>query len=231
MVVNKPPNMLSVPDRYDPNIPNLYQRLSRQFGKVYPVHRLDRDTSGLIVFALSRPFFKHLSDQFTTRNIQKHYEALVIGVPEPPQGSIRLPIIPLSNQNKVGIGSRGKLSVTHYKIRTSYDSFAHLDLDLETGRTHQIRVHLQAIGNPLLVDLKYGGKEGFFLSEIKKNYRGNRDEERPLLSRTPLHACALRFPDLEGQERAFSAPIPKDMKAVINQLAKWKDHRSQQPFY
>ena len=122
-------------------------------------------------------------------------------------------------RNAVIISPKGKPATTHYEVVESFGAFAHLRLNLITGRTHQIRVHLQSIGHPLIVDPAYGGKENFFLSEIKSNYK-NRGEERPLLRRTPLHASKIVIPQQDGTSLTIEAPLPKDMKAVLNQLQK-----------
>ncbi len=223
LVVNKPPFLLTVPDRYDPKIPNLQHWLSVRYGRVMPVHRLDKQTSGLVCFARTPSIFKHLSEAFEKRLVEKSYRAIVRGCPTPSEGLIDKPIRRMEHKNQVEIHSQGKPAQTRYTMVTAFVGYSLLDLAPVTGRTHQIRVHLQAIGHPLIVDPPYGGQAQFKLSEIKSGYRGDRAEEQPLLTRTPLHAYKLVLP-LPGQPPLhLTAPLPKDMKAVIYQLSKQRN--------
>ena len=220
VVVNKPARLLSVPDRYDSSIPNLQHILQKQYGKIYPVHRLDRSTSGLLLFALDASFFRYISRLFETRQIEKKYLAIVQGVPSIEEGTIDAPILSLPGKNKVVVHARGKASVSRYRLLEVFQTFSLLEVSIESGRTHQIRVHLQSIGHPLLVDPVYGGQQSFFLSEVKPKYRGDKSEERPLLIRTPLHAHHLSFRDEKGEMMSFEAAAPKDMKATLQQFRK-----------
>lgn len=95
---------------------------------------------------------------------------------------------------------------------------------LHTGRTHQIRVHMQALGHSIVCDDLYGDPKPIFLSSFKRNYKlsHNEEEERPILSRLGLHSALLRFTDSAGATHTFEAPLPKDMRALLQQLRKWK---------
>jgi 23S rRNA pseudouridine955/2504/2580 synthase/23S rRNA pseudouridine1911/1915/1917 synthase len=225
IVANKPAGLLSIPDRFVPEKPNLQHMLNHAFEKVWVVHRLDRDTSGLICFALNESAHRHLSLQFQERTVQKTYLAIVNGVVHKDQGTIDRAIAPHPAQSgKMMAGSKGKKAITHYKVVERFRQFTLLELELETGRTHQIRVHLEALGHPLIVDELYGRRAAFFLSEVKQ--RGfnlaQGKEERPLLTRQPLHALRLNLlhPASE-QPLTLEAPLPKDMNAVVKQLKKW----------
>lgn len=221
IVVNKTPQFLSVPDRYDPKIPNLFSSLIRKYGKIYPVHRLDRNTSGILCFAKHDAAFKELSIAFEKRIISKTYLAIVQGVPMQVEGEIDQPIARHDHKKKMRVNQKiGKASITRYKVKEAFRAHAALELQLITGRTHQIRVHLEWLGHPLLVDPSYGGKEQFLLSEIKSKYRGDRQTERALLTRTPLHAQQIVLP-FKGEKRTYTAPLPKDMRATLKQLKKW----------
>ncbi len=222
IVVNKAAGIHTVADRYDHQAPYLLQWLNQNFGRVLPVHRLDSGTSGVICFAKTPEEQKRLSQLFESREIVKRYKAIVAGVPVPPEGIIDAPIYKPANKHQVMISPKGKKAITWYKVENAFGNFALLDLLIETGRTHQIRVHLQYIGHPLLVDPLYGGRSSFFLSSIKARYKGDRFEETPLLGRTPLHAYQLTIPMAEGYSKTFETPLPKDMQAVINQLSKLK---------
>ena len=150
--------------------------------------------------------------------IDKRYIALVQGTP-PEDGQIDLPIMKHDRKHYMVVSASGKSAETRYKVIERLGPFSLVELQLITGRTHQIRVHLSAIGYPLLVDPLYGNQEHFFLSSIKKNYRGDRNEERPILSRTPLHAASLSF-DLFGKSYNIQSAPPKDMRATITQMQK-----------
>ena len=225
VVVNKPPKFLTIPDRYATHIPNLYHQLNKRFGKVYIVHRLDRETSGILVFAKTETAHKKLCQQFEKRTSRKIYYAFVEGILHVEQGVIDKAIVPSPTQKgRMIIAKKGKASVTHFKLVEQFRQFALVAADIKTGRTHQIRVHFEAIGYPLMVDAIYGSRKEFFLSEIKhRKYRlGKNQEERALLSRTALHAYALELEHPVTNERMeFTADLPKDMAAVLKQLRKW----------
>ncbi|MEP0821586.1 MAG: RluA family pseudouridine synthase [Ignavibacterium sp.] len=227
LVLDKPAPFLVIPDRYDDSIPNIYRILEGELGEIFVVHRIDKETSGLVVFAKSAEAHRHMSGQFEGREVEKVYEAIVRGRPERTEGVIDLPI-----REKIrGIMSvdrkKGKPSVTRYRVLNEFRGFAHLELHPETGRMHQIRIHLKAIGLPILCDLAYGGGGGFHLSEIKVGYRKKVEdreevEEKPLLSRTALHASGLSFRHPSNGERvAFASRLPKDMRSVVRMLTKY----------
>lgn len=223
IAINKPAGILSIADRFHPEIINVHTYLNRSDDDFYTVHRLDRDTSGVLLFAKSKEAHRALSLIFEHREIQKYYLALVDGVPSDPQSIIDAAII--EHPHKKGqytIHRKGKPSQTSYNVEQTWQRYSLLKLQLHTGRTHQIRVHLDHIGHRLLVDKLYGQREAFYLSEIKgRKYNRSRDEdERPLLHRQPLHAAELIF-TWKDQEIKISAPLPKDMRATINQIDKW----------
>ena len=225
LVVDKPADVLTVPDRHDPDLPNLKHLLSERHGPVIPVHRLDRPTTGLLVFARTPEAHRSLSMQFEARDVEKVYLALVDGVPEPEEGEIDAPIAP--HPSKVGrmlVTNRGgKFARTDYKVMERLGKFSLVGVQIFTGRTHQIRVHLAYLGYPLLVDPFYGKRTEFFLSELKgKRYnKAKHAVERPLLSRVPLHASQLGFAHPVGGEfLRFEAELPKDMRAMVRQLGK-----------
>ncbi|MEL7222450.1 MAG: pseudouridine synthase, partial [Bacteroidota bacterium] len=133
----------------------------------------------------------------------------------------------LENPAKPGrmiVAKKGLTAFTSYQVKERFKDFTLLEVSIATGRTHQIRVHLQSIGHPLVADPFYGRRTSFLLSAVKKKkYRQNRNaEERPLLSRTALHAyhLALQHPG-SGDQLVKEAPFPKDMRASLQQLTKW----------
>jgi len=225
VVVDKPAHLLTVPDRYRAELPNLLSILLRKYGEIYPVHRLDRETSGLLCFARNLRSFKHLSDAFEKRLVSKTYKAIVRGVPSQTSGTIDHPLFYDKASRRSVVSAKGKPSVTRYEVIEAYKGFALLQLNILTGRTHQIRAHLQFIGYPLVVDPIYGGAEALFLSQVKVRYRKKDRPENPLLSRVPLHASRLEVPTLEdaGTTWAWTSSLPKDMRATTDQLRKLRE--------
>ncbi|MBB4078670.1 RluA family pseudouridine synthase [Lewinella aquimaris] len=225
VVVDKPADVLTVPDRHDPELPNLKHMLAEKYGHIIPVHRLDRPTTGVLVFARTPEAHRSLSMQFEARDVEKVYLALVDGTPDPDEATIDEPIAP--HPSKVGqmmvTNRNGKFARTDYKVMETFGRFSLVGVQIFTGRTHQIRVHLAYIGNPLIVDPFYGKRTEFMLSEIKgRRYnKGKHEVERPLLSRVPLHASRLGFTHPVTEEWLhFEAELPKDMRAMVKQLGK-----------
>lgn len=225
IIVNKPPFMLAIPDRYDPLKANLKTILRKKFEEVYTVHRIDKETSGIMCFARNEVAHKHLSQQFENRHTEKIYHALVEGVLHEKEGIIDKAIAASKTQiGKMVINDRGKESVTHYKVLEEFKHYSLVEADIKTGRTHQIRVHFESIGYPLMIDSIYGRKEEFNLSDIKlRRYNLKKGtEERPLMTRSTLHAYSLSLDHpTTGERLKFTANLPKDFRAVLNQLRKW----------
>ena len=225
IVAEKPPGMLSIPDRFDPLKDNLLGRLKQSHGQIFVVHRLDRETSGLICFARTEEAHRNLSIQFTERLVDKYYLALVDGRPLPPSGTIDKPIGPHSSiAGKMAISPLGKPAITLYRVLDTYRNFSLVEANIKTGRTHQIRVHFSSIGHPLAVDPLYGKREFLLLSEIKlRNFHlGKYAEEKPLVQRLTLHAWRLGFSHpVSGERVEVESPLPKDFKALLHQLDKW----------
>lgn len=225
IVVNKAAQVLSIPDRHRAELVNIYQLLQAKYGEIYIVHRLDKDTSGVLVFARTAEAHKNLSEQFEGRSTVKKYLALVTGTPFPESGRIDAPIAPHPTQlGLMTVMSKGKDSITDYQVVEKFKNYSLLECQILTGRTHQIRVHLKHIGHPLVVDAQYGGKESLFLSDFKKRRfnLGKWEEEVPMLNRVPLHAASLSLAHpTSGEAMTFEAELPKDFRAVLSQLRKW----------
>ena len=222
VAINKPSGVLTIPDRAGAD-PSLKDLLKQQYGTIFTVHRLDRDTSGVVVFAKNEDAHKELSQAFQGREVEKFYQGLVLGVPAPPSDTIDAPIA--ENQVKRGtmmIHKRGKAAVTDYELLEPFRFFSWMQFQIHTGRTHQIRVHSKHIGHPIVCDPVYGDGKPVLLSSIKKkhfNLAKEAEAERPLLARLALHSWKLQF-TLEGQPYNLEAPLPKDLKAVLQQLRK-----------
>jgi 23S rRNA pseudouridine955/2504/2580 synthase/23S rRNA pseudouridine1911/1915/1917 synthase len=225
MVINKPAGMLTIPDRHDQEIPSLQTLLKKTYGNIFTVHRLDRDTSGLILFARNEGAHRYFSQLFESREVRKFYLGLVTGQPEPPQGSVDEPIMEHPVQKgKMVTNRRGKASLTDYETQEAFGLYSLVKLQIHTGRTHQIRVHMKHLGHPIAVDEMYGDPAPILLSTIKKKYRLGKftEEERPLMTRLALHAWQLHFKDQQGVAQQLEAPLPKDLQAVLSQLRKHK---------
>lgn len=225
IVVNKPPHLLAIPDRYETTKANVLQWLRGQFENVFTVHRIDKETSGVMIFARDEVSHKDLSQQFEKRKTVKIYQALVEGTLKEKAGIIDAPLLNnLSSSGKVVVHKTGKPSESHYTLIEQFRDFALVEFDIKTGRTHQIRVHTKHLGYPLMTDPIYGKRSEFFLSQVKKKKysKGKHQEERPLLTRSSLHAARLTIEHPDTKEKTtFEASLPKDMNATLNQLRKW----------
>jgi len=188
------------------------------------VHRLDADTSGVLIVALTPEAQKALAEQFRKRTVVKEYEALVRGTPLHESGSVDLPI-GLDPHNKRQMAIRGmepRKARTKWVVEERFAGVTLLKVVPVTGRRHQIRVHLKAMGYPLAVDPLYGGTD-LMLSEFKRKYKlGKFQEERPLMARLTLHARRLTFVHpTSGAEMMLEAELPKDFRSTLEALRKW----------
>jgi len=225
VIVNKPANFLAIPDRYVSEKPNLVDFLKKRFNEIFVVHRLDKETSGIICYAKNAESHRQLSKQFEERTVEKIYKVLVEGKVHQESGIIDKPIARhVSIAGKMRIHNSGKPSITHYEVEKYIGDYTLLQANIKTGRTHQIRIHFASIGYPLMIDRMYGRQEAFFLSSLKqrKFNLGKDQEERPLMSRTTLHSWKLTLNHpITGKKMEFEAPLPKDFRAVLKQLTKW----------
>lgn len=223
IVLNKPSGMLSIPDRTQSQ-PSLKDYLIEKLGGIFTVHRLDRDTSGVIVFAKNDVTHKYLSQQFENRSTEKIYNGLVIGKMEAANGIVDEPIAEhYSQKGMMMVSDKGKPSTTEYSLLEQFRAYSWMQFHILTGRTHQIRVHMKHLGHPIACDELYGDAKPILLSAFKKKFNLAKaaEEERPLLNRLALHAAQLSFKDVDNNTHRFEAPLPKDMRALLQQLRKW----------
>jgi tRNA pseudouridine32 synthase/23S rRNA pseudouridine746 synthase len=190
LLVNKPAGLLAVPGRGADKQDCVSARIMKEFPDALVVHRLDMATSGLIVFARGTGMQSRLSRMFREREVQKLYVAVVAGKIGPETGEINLPLVadwPNRPLQKVD-HETGRPSLTRYRVLDYYDDTTRLELEPVTGRTHQLRVHLAAIGHSIIGDSLYGGRAA---------------------QRLLLHACSLSFAHpLNGDALSFTSNPP-----------------------
>lgn len=181
------------------------------------VHRLDRDTTGVLLLARTALLRREMAEAFgdPAGVIRKTYEAIVAGTPEEEEGVIELPLLPPTHGGRVEVDrNHGKPATTEFQVVERFVRAARLNVRLRTGRTHQIRAHLRAIGFPLLVDPRYGRRKALRIVDP-----GSREALH--LRRTPLHASELVLPHPRtGETLTIRSPMPADMKAVLALLRK-----------
>ena len=247
LVIDKPAGLLVIPDRWDPSKPTVV-KLARAYRqaraaapagvaaeapRIWVVHRLDRDTSGVLVLAKSAGAHAGLSRQFEQGGVQKTYLALVSSQGLRTAGVIRLPVGPHPQRpGMMAVRRRhGKSAVTHYSSVERFHGYTLLSVRPQTGRSHQIRVHLQAIGHPLAIDPLYGSGQPLLLSALKSSYRPKVGEvERPLMARLTLHAQRLELTHPgHGGPLKWEAPLPKDFAAVLRNLRRYRSVSGEPP--
>jgi RluA family pseudouridine synthase len=219
-VVNKASGISTGGDRWDESKERLDRLLEKEqkILKIYTVHRIDRDTSGLVIFAKTKEIHRSLSILFEQRKVEKRYIAIVHGRPSWKETVCDLPLVPNGNKNHMTIIDKyhGKESVTNFSVVTGAGNFSVLEARPLTGRIHQIRVHAAALGHPVVCDSFYGKDKPVMLSSIKRGWRGEPLEEKPILARLGLHAQEIKLPG----GHVFSAPLARDMSALVKQIEK-----------
>jgi RluA family pseudouridine synthase len=221
LVVNKPAGLPTLPDGYDPGAPYLKSILLPDFGPLWIVHRLDRDTSGVMVLARSPQAHRALNTQFQEHQVFKAYHALVIGEPEWTEKDVDLPLRPNGDRRHRTVvdPQRGKPASTGLRVMERFARFTLIEAIPKTGRTHQVRAHLSAQALPIACDALYGGGESIYLSQIKSHSHSGTEPDIPLIDRLALHARSLAFlhPITQVALR-FEAPYPEDFTACLQAL-------------
>ncbi|NIK73479.1 23S rRNA pseudouridine1911/1915/1917 synthase [Thermonema lapsum] len=231
LVINKPAGMVVHPayQNWSGTLVNAlmyhFENLpTSQNGSMRPglVHRIDKDTSGLLVVAKTELAMTFLAKQFYDHTIERKYYALVWGVPNPPQGTVANYIGRSPKDRRVMTvleEGEGKYAVTHYKVIEDLRYVSLIECRLETGRTHQIRVHMQHLGHPLFNDAAYGGDKILRGTSFSK-YKQFVENCFSLLPRQALHAASLGFVHPRTKEKLyFEQALPEDMQAVLD---KWR---------
>ena len=220
IAVNKTAGISVGGDRWDESKERLDRLIEHDLdiSKIFTVHRIDKETSGLVIFAKDKETHRSLSIAFEKRDVSKTYIAVVHGRPSWKETVCNLPLVPNGNKKHMTIIDkfRGKESVTSFRLVLSAGNYSVLEVKPQTGRIHQIRVHAAALGHPVVCDALYGKATPVKLSSFKRGYRGDPLEEKPLLSRLGLHAKELILPD----GKVLTAPLQRDMSALIKQMEK-----------
>ncbi|MDQ5846534.1 MAG: RluA family pseudouridine synthase [Acidobacteriota bacterium] len=222
VVVNKPAGMVVHPaaGAYSGTLANAlafhFQQLSARAGSIRPglVHRLDKDTSGLLVVAKTDEAHENLAEQFRSRKVFKNYVALVYGVVKLPTGRIEQPIArDPRNRTRMAVVSGGREALSLFSVRRSYESFTLLDVELKTGRTHQIRVHLSWLKHPVVGDELYSAGRDNSVQNVQLRARIRK------LNRQFLHAQQLGFRHPQtGEKVQFVAPLPVELSALLEDI-------------
>ena len=222
LAINKPANVLSIPDSFRQDVSNVFDLMKAKEGDLFVNHRLDKETSGVLLFSKTAESHKAMNELWQKGEVSKHYKAIVNGYPDN-EGIVEVPIMILDDGRRAKTHKRqGKPAKTGYRVLERLGQFSLLEMELFTGRLHQIRVHMLHLGHPLMIDRLYGSREAFYLSEFKSKYNFKRwENERPLISRLSLHACKLSFNHpFTKKGLIIEGEMPKDMRATINQLRK-----------
>jgi RluA family pseudouridine synthase len=200
LVVNKPAGLPVLPDGWEKEAPYLVKLLEEKYGKIWIVHRLDKTTSGVLVFARHAGIHRALNMQFENRRAEKIYHAIVEGNPKWNEKIAKHPLrINVGHKHRTIVDDKsGKPSETRFKVVRRYQELALIEAQPMTGRTHQIRIHAYALGHPLLGDTLYGASE------------------TTLIARPALHAHSLAFAHPQtGEKLKFIAERPQDIVSAL----------------
>ncbi len=203
IAVAKPAGMAAVPGGWEDDSPSLKESLEAEYGQLWIVHRLDKVTSGVIVFARTAEAHRSLSQSFETHSTRKTYVAIVCGCPQWKDYTCRLPLlVDVGHRHRTAINkARGREALTRFQVQERFAAHALMEASPETGRTHQIRAHISALGFPILADTLYGA------------------EISDLIGRPALHARSLVLEHpISGRQLTLSAPLPRDFLDALEGL-------------
>ncbi len=202
LAINKPPGLRTLPDGYDPDAPHVRRALEGEYGRLWIVHRLDKETSGVLLLARSAAAHRQLNGQFDAHTPRKVYHALAAGAPPWEQFTFDAPLKPDGDRRHRTLPHpQGKAALTHVRVLERFAGAALLEARPETGRTHQIRAHLGFAGFPLLSDELYGGAPSAWIG------------------RCALHAQAISFLHPASlQPLTLAAPYPEDWLEALRRL-------------
>jgi tRNA pseudouridine32 synthase / 23S rRNA pseudouridine746 synthase len=216
LVIDKPAGLLSIPDGYRQETPHLLSVLASDYPKLWIVHRLDRETSGVIVLARSAEAHHRLNDQFAGREVHKTYHALVLGVPAWEETTVDEPLRKNGDRSHRTVIDRvhGKPASTSLRTLERFPTHALVEARPHSGYTHQIRAHLAFLGFPIASDPLYASRLAG-----QQNTAPDFSGAVPPIARVALHALQITFVHpITGQEMTFSAPYPSDFSAALEWL-------------
>ncbi len=219
LVVDKPSGLASLPDGYNPTLPHIKSVLEEQYGPMWIVHRLDKDTSGVLVLARSASAHRSLNSQFEHRQVSKVYHALVNGTPDWQERTVSLPLQANGDrQHRTVVDLHtGKSAITHLTIIERFGKCCLLQAVPETGRTHQIRAHLAVVGLYIIGDKLYTRRA----DQQEKDNVGQIDPSVGSGVTMALHAQSIELSHpLSGQRLKFTAPYPPELAALLERMRK-----------
>jgi 23S rRNA pseudouridine955/2504/2580 synthase len=219
IAVNKPPYVSSLEDRFD-NF-NMLSMARNYVPDAQLCHRLDKETSGLLMIAKHPEAYRHLSIQLERRQVFKLYHAIVDGIHDFKEDVVEMPLHTTTSGYVKINPLEGKPATTVFKTIEAFRHHTLIGCFPLTGRMHQIRVHSTFLGAPIAGDTQYGGK-ALMLSQYKRKFNLKKDEEeQPIIKRVALHARSFSFRSLNEEEVAWEAPYPKDFEVAVKQLRKF----------
>ena len=228
VAVDKPAGMLTIPDRYERARAHLHGWAEAALGRrLFKVHRLDRETSGVVLFATSADAHRALNRQFELRLVQKRYLALVDGGPKP-HGFIRFGLEEdPAHPGRMRVAHPGTEALTHFRVLERFHGFSWLELEPQTGRTHQLRVHCAALGHALAVDAFYGARTRLTLADLGVADGG----DTRLIDRLTLHHARIGWQDPEtSQPVSVESPLPADLHRTLEALRQYASRPAHQEF-
>ncbi len=221
LVVNKPAGLSTLPDGYNPTLPHIKSLLEREHGRLWIVHRLDKETSGVLILARDAQAHRSLNTQFEQHRVSKVYHALVKGDLQWQEKTVDLPLHPNGDRRHRTVidPQHGKPAITHFRVLERLGPYSLVEAIPETGRTHQIRAHLSAIGVSILGDKLYTRKD-----KINQQAGITTFEQVSSTGGLPtpsiaLHALSVEIDHpLTGERMKFTAPYPAELFGLLQQL-------------
>lgn len=221
VAINKPPFIPTLHERFDKDSVSIIDLVKKNHPEYMLCHRLDKETSGVLIIAKHPEAYRYMSIQFENRLVNKEYHAVVSNSVNIQNLEVNLPLYTDSKRRVLISRKEGKPSLTLINTLKQFKHFTILKCQPVTGRLHQIRVHCFSQNLPLVGDELYNGKMAY-LSQIKKKMNVSKEEiEKPMINRFALHAYKIQFKDMQNNEQEIIAPYAKDFDVFIKLLEKY----------